>query len=199
MGKKAEAGIGSLILFIALILVAATAAAVFIDTSSSLQGKALTSASNTQKAVSTRVQIIAAWGENATTSSTISDLFMKIKLAPGSDAINLNNSIVGITTAANRQTYKFNQTSGCSPANISNLANINMTSGPKFMITPKVGYTKVGYLQEGDIIDVCVRLPANLTADLAISGSFTAQSGAPAKFSATLPSILIDAKIPLYP
>ncbi len=196
MVKKAEAGIGSLILFIALVLVAAAAAAVFLTTSSSLQGRAISAASGAQKQVTSRVQIVEVWGENATQNNGyIGDLYFKVKLAPGSDAIVLNNSVVGISIDAARQTYKFNQSSGCSSANLTN----SSLGGNKFLITPRINYARAGYLQDGDLIDVCVRLPQNITGDSRLTVQFITPSGIPTSLALTTPSVMSDNKIPLYP
>lgn len=194
MNVRAQAGIGSLILFIALVLVAATAAAVFIQTSQSLQGKAIQTASNSQKQVSTRVQIISAWGENASATSTINDIYMKIKLSPGSDAVVLNKSYVSFSTPSDRQTYKFNQSSGCSSTNLSDSSN-----SAHFLVTGRIGYTKPGYIQDGDVIDVCFHTPTSLGSDTQITIGFAPASGTLSSFSTSTPSILVDSKTQLYP
>ncbi len=196
INQKAEAGIGSLILFIALVLVAAAAAAVFITTTSNLQGKAISSASGVQKQVADGVMMLEMWGENATQDNGyIGDIYFKIKLQPGSDAIVLNNSIVGVSIDAGHQTYKFNQSSGCSYANLTASAAV----GNKFLITPRINYARGGYLQDGDIIDVCVRLPQNISGDSHLSVQFFPPFGAATTLSITTPSVMSDNKIPLYP
>ena len=192
MGRKAEAGIGSLILFIAMVLVAAAAAAVFISTSNNLQNKATSTASGAQAQVSTRVQILTAWGENASATGNIGDIYFKIKLGPGSNSFSLNNSIVGVSTSLFRQTYRFNQSSGCSSANLS--LNVN-----KFLVSPLLGYNKSGYLQDGDLLNVCLRMPSNLSGDSLLAVQFFPPAGMATSFSVTTPSVLADAKTQLYP
>jgi len=200
MGKKAEAGIGALILFIAIVLVAAAAAAVFISTSSNLQGRAVSTASGAQKQVSARIQFINIWGENATANNGyIGDLYFKVKLAPGSDSISINNSYVAVSVPTSRITYRWNSSSGCSALNLSNVSNSNMSNSPKFLITPRINYARAGYIQDGDLLDFCVRLPANITGDTQFTLQFATTGGTPASITLTTPSVMADNKVALYP
>jgi len=194
--RKAEAGIGALILFIALVLVAAAAAAVFISTSSNLQGRAVSTASGAQKQVTAKVQFVEIWGENATANNGfIGDLYFKVKLSPGSDSLSLNTSYVAVSVPTSRLTYRWNSTSGCSAVNLSN----STLGGNLFLVTPREGYARPGFLQDGDLLDVCVRLPSNITGDTALTLQFVPTGGSGTSISLNTPSVMTDNKIPLYP
>ena len=56
--KKAEMGVGTLIIFIALLLVAAVAAGVLIQTAGSLQQKALSTGTQATGQIATNAQVI---------------------------------------------------------------------------------------------------------------------------------------------
>ena len=58
MYRRAEMGIGTLIIFIALLLVAAIAAGVLIQSSGSLQEKALTTGDQAEGQIATNVRIV---------------------------------------------------------------------------------------------------------------------------------------------
>ncbi|MCS5534065.1 MAG: flagellin [Candidatus Poseidoniaceae archaeon] len=77
----AAIGIGAMIVFIALILVAAVAAAVIIQTAEKLQQNAQATGDDTQEQMSTKVILLSTVIESTTA------LFSTFELAPGSEAI----------------------------------------------------------------------------------------------------------------
>jgi flagellin FlaB len=80
MNRKAEMGIGTLIIFIAMILVAAIAAGVLIQTATSLQNKALLAGTRTKGQVSTAIQFLLVYAEDGSSpTKTVSDFFFKAK------------------------------------------------------------------------------------------------------------------------
>jgi len=81
--ELAAIGIGAMIVFIALILVAAVAAAVIIQTAEKLQQNAQASGDDTQEQMSTKLTLINVIIETNTT--TTSELFVTFELAPGSE------------------------------------------------------------------------------------------------------------------
>ena len=96
-GKRAEMGIGTLIIFIALLLVAAIAAGVLIQTSGSLQEKALSTGDQAEGQIATNSRVI----EVSATDGRAGELrnFTQImKLAPGSEAIKLEQALLTINT-----------------------------------------------------------------------------------------------------
>ncbi len=195
--KKAEAGIGTLILFIALILVAAVAAGVLIQTSGSLQSKALATGSQAQTQVSSGLIILQAWGENASGSQTIDRMYFKAKLAPGSDPIVLNASYVSFATQAVRQTYRFNLTGNTQGGCDNETEVIENTAG--FIATGLVGYGTEGYLLDGDIVNICFATPAVVPQSTQITVAFAPKVGSIASFTTTTPDVMTDAKVPLFP
>ena len=62
--KKGAQGIGTLIIFIAMILVAAVAAGVLIQTASSLQSKSLDVGRQSQEKVTTDIDVVSVSGSN---------------------------------------------------------------------------------------------------------------------------------------
>jgi flagellin FlaB len=92
---KAQVGIGTLIIFIAMILVAAVAAGVLLRTSSSLQQKATVTGEQTIKEVSTQLKVISVIGfQNVTTANQIDGLIVTASLAAGSGDIRYEDIIL---------------------------------------------------------------------------------------------------------
>ena len=83
--ELAAIGIGAMIVFIALILVAAVAAAVIIQTAEKLQQNAQASGDDTQEQMSTKVTLINIVIEATTPAPANHDLFVTFELAPGSE------------------------------------------------------------------------------------------------------------------
>ncbi len=99
--NKAETGIGTLIVFIAMILVAAVAATVLINTAGTLQQKATSTGSQTTQQVSTGIQVTQIMGLDSNpsvpTSGHIQWIAIYITVSAGSSPINLANVTVSLT------------------------------------------------------------------------------------------------------
>ena len=83
-------GIGAMIVFIALILVAAVASAVIIQTGEKLQQNAQQAGSDTQQEISGKISIVTVWVGTATVNAE--ELTVVFELAPGSEPI-LNTNV----------------------------------------------------------------------------------------------------------
>lgn len=111
MNAKGEMGIGTLIIFIALLLVAAIAAGVLIQTSGSLQEKALTTGDQAKGQIATNtrtVEVSATDGSN----STLKDFTQIVKLAPGSEPIKLSDVLFTMNTFDRTATLMYRDTNG---------------------------------------------------------------------------------------
>jgi len=102
MGKKSlvrndqgQVGIGTLIIFIAMVLVAAVAAAVLIQTSGVLQDRAATTGTEAIQEVSGNIIVEAITGERDSTSDTrLKTYNLTIKAAAGAGRIDLEQMII---------------------------------------------------------------------------------------------------------
>lgn len=134
--KKAEMGIGTLIIFIALLLVAAVAAGVLIQTAGSLQERALTTGDQAKGQISTNVRVIEV---SATSGSdgTLEEFEQIAKLSPGSNAIKLEQTLLtmntydrtaSLTYRGTSGTYEDDATTGFYTLSVEELGNITNTS-----------------------------------------------------------------------
>ena len=106
-GDQAQVGIGTLIIFIAMVLVAAVAAAVLIQTSGVLQQKAQTTGKEATKEVSSNVDIdsVEGWRGGMNASSSVEDTFssniyrldLRASLKVGSEPVDMNQAVITIT------------------------------------------------------------------------------------------------------
>ncbi|MFP4117883.1 MAG: archaellin/type IV pilin N-terminal domain-containing protein [Candidatus Woesearchaeota archaeon] len=97
MNKKAEMAIGTLIIFIAMVLVAAIAAGVVLQTATALQNKALLTGERTRAQIGTGLQPLLVYGEDGS-DRYLEAFYIKLKLAPGSDALNFDDMLLAIDT-----------------------------------------------------------------------------------------------------
>ena len=104
---RAQVGIGTLIIFIAMVMIAAVAASVLIQTSGVLQQKAQSTGTEATKEVSSNLDIESVEGQRSGTNSssidddtfsdTIDQLTLRCSLKVGSEPVDLNQVVITIT------------------------------------------------------------------------------------------------------
>jgi archaeal flagellin FlaB len=107
MDRRAEMGVGTLIIFISLLLVAAVAAGVLIQTAGSLQQRALMTGAQATGQISTNAIVLEISASDATTGDGVDDFSSIMKLAPGSDAIKLDEVTLSLSTSNTTQTLTY--------------------------------------------------------------------------------------------
>jgi flagellin FlaA/flagellin FlaB len=100
--ERGQVGIGTLIVFIAMVLVAAIAAGVLINTAGFLQSKGEATGEEASAQVSNRISVVSASG-NVTDDEKVDYVNLTVRQAAGADNINLSKSTIqwiGPDTAA---------------------------------------------------------------------------------------------------
>jgi flagellin-like protein len=101
---RGQVGIGTLIIFIALVLVAAVAAGVLVNTAGLLQSQAEDTGSDAQSEVSNQIDVVSATG--TVSSSSVSTVELVVKKSPGSEPINLSKATVQYTSDSSSVTLE---------------------------------------------------------------------------------------------
>ena len=188
--KKGAQGIGTLIIFIALILVAAVAAGVLIQTAGSLQSKSLDVGRQSQEKISTDIEVVQMYA-NVTSDGAISTgtdtITVVVRLGSGSDAVKLGDLLVRFDTQDGSQTL----TNGTARST-TNYATVYKISGPG---------NQAGYLTTGDLAEISFTYSS--TSDIIEGETATlrllAKNGAVKPVQVTTPSAMIDTITYLYP
>jgi flagellin-like protein len=89
---RGQVGIGTLIIFIALVLVAAVAAGVLINTSGELESRAADTGQDAQAEVSNQIDVVGATG--SVSSSNVTEINLTVKKSAGADDIDLNDATI---------------------------------------------------------------------------------------------------------
>ena len=104
--NKAAIGIGTLIVFIAIVLVAGIAASVLVQTSTTLEMQALKTGRNTIQETSTGLKVDSVSGFNS--SGKITKLLIDVSLLAGSSPIDLSQTIVEISDGDTKMVLRYN-------------------------------------------------------------------------------------------
>jgi flagellin-like protein len=199
MSKKGQAGIGTLITFIAMIIVASITANVLIQTATSLQNQALKTGKQAQESISTLARVIGVMGFDGR-DNTLEDFEMELKLSPGSNGIDLRKALLSLDlqdggldlTYTNNSCIKNLATGYFSDAN-----NKNGTFAVKYLV--KGSNWKNGYLQNGDIIELCFTTNSSMGQDEELGIRFVPQVGIPTIVEITTDEAIITQNVKLYP
>jgi len=106
--ESAQAGVGTLIIFIAMVLVAAVAAAVLIQTSGVMQSKATGTTKEAAAAVGENLAVEAIDGyRSSSTQTTLDFLNITIKVAAGGSEVDLSKVLLKVQT----QNYNYSVSS----------------------------------------------------------------------------------------
>ncbi len=92
--RRGIVGIGTMIVFIAMIIVASVAAGVLINTAGSLQQQARATGEETISEVSSGVRVLAAKGLTGTANNTIQQIDLIVRPYAGTRGINLENTVI---------------------------------------------------------------------------------------------------------
>ncbi|OPY32563.1 MAG: Flagellin B1 precursor [Methanomassiliicoccales archaeon PtaU1.Bin124] len=98
--KRAEMGVGTMIIFIAMVLVAAVAASVLISTANTVREQAQATGEQAINNVASGFVVQDVVGMVGTDKLEITETYLFVRLAAGSPEINLDNVMVEVTTAS---------------------------------------------------------------------------------------------------
>ena len=189
--KKADMGIGTLIIFIAMILVAAIAAGVLVTTASSLQNRALLTGSRSQAQVSTRVLPLSLYGEDGTDGS-IDYLYMDLQLAPGSDQIQFDETLITNNLNNESASFSFGET-------VDECNSDSIVEEDQFYLEYLIGGENEGYLERGDVVRVCFDSPREIGEDEEVNIRLVLEVGNPTDLDVVTPQTMNNEKIFMYP
>ena len=200
--KKAEMGIGTLIIFIALIFVASIAANVLIQTSFSLQSKALDTAKSTKNAVATRIDFLSILATDGT-DNNIENFYAQVRLAPGSEGIKLDKLSINLLLSNMTANYVYSNEACTNVSDSSgdgfyvDSANENGTFTVQYI--QKASNHRDGVLARGEIVKICFRSPRSINEDEKISIRLTPKSGFMTEKQMITDSVITDKNIMLFP
>ena len=177
--QRGQVGIGTLIVFIAMVLVAAIAAGVLINTAGFLQTQAEATGEESTSQVSDRLQIVSQSG-NVTDNSgerKIDELNLTVAQSPGAGNIDLNQTTVELVGTGGQESFEL----GGSESNI----NIFTGSSGDVVLTSSSDRADIGivlgntgydnFLEGGDSLSVTFTTPsgATTTAELRVPTTLT--------------------------
>ena len=91
--ERGQVGIGTLIVFIAMVLVAAIAAGVLINTAGFLQSQSQETGESASESTTNRLQVVSAVGEDLS-NARVDTVTLTVKQAPGSSNIDLSATLL---------------------------------------------------------------------------------------------------------
>ena len=186
--NKGETGIGTLIIFIAIVLVAAIAASVLLGTAGSLQQKALTTGRQTQQEVSSGLQVITVSAQNGL-DGNVENFEMLVKLSAGSNSLAINDTTITFDTKNSSQSLNYE-------SNTSSVA-----SGQEFIVT----YSKTGpdyllnFINVGDIIKIQFNSSYSIAQSQTVKIKMVPKRGVIVPVEFVTPDVISTQRVSLYP
>ncbi|MBB6647695.1 archaellin/type IV pilin N-terminal domain-containing protein [Halobellus ruber] len=136
---RGQVGIGTLIVFIAMVLVAAIAAGVLVNTAGFLQATAEDTGQESVEQVTNRVDVVSQHGvvnDSENISGHVDQLFLAVKLSAGSGEIALQNSTIKYTSESTAENLVYENRSTASGTDVTD-QNISDLTATEFTVEDK--------------------------------------------------------------
>ncbi len=189
--EKGEMGIGTLIIFIAMIIVAAVAATVLIQTAYQLQQQAEETGNIAIQDVATGFKIIHIGGIVNLTTPAVETIEIKVGLLAGSPAIDLDNVLIEITDGTTDVTLNFS-------ASAADATHFTATSLRD--MSPK-NWNSQHVMTQGDIIKITIDAKAaglSLGPQSQVTFQIIPKHGVPTYAAFMVPATLTTKYVDLY-
>jgi len=194
--SKGMMGIGALIIFIAIILIAAVAASVLITTGGSLQQKALITGSQTEENIASGIEAmtVVALDASATdaTPHRVGDFKVMLRLQSGSQGLNLNNTILTVDTETASHSLTYNQTIGNDGVAASTQAYV------VYYIQNGTNHEN-GYLNRGDVAKIIFKVDPEITENQLVRIKLIPRVGTYTQIEFYTPDSMTQESVSLWP
>lgn len=183
--RKGQTAMGTLIIFIALVLTAAVAAAVLISTISSLQSRALETGKATTKEVGTNLNVLEVFGERDSTNNAVTNLTMVMRLAAGSEPVRFGDLLLTVGLDDMSGDYEYNTSGGAKTFNVT------------YSITG--ANPAPSYLTKGDVVRVMFEAPRAVGEAENVRIGIIPKVGTPSYTQTTTPDTIATQRVLIFP
>ena len=207
-------GIGAMIVFIAMVLVAGIAASVLVQTANKLEIQAMQTGDQTRAEVSTGIAVVDITG-NATVNDKVYNMTITVRPRAGSHDIDLSETVIELTDGTTKvllsynssATWTFNSSVNSSKAQVFHTSTLawNMTNEQFgiLVIEDADGSCSAStpVINRGDLVMLCVSCNScfsGLSPRDDVWGSVIPEEGSPGLFAFRVPSALAEAVVDLY-
>jgi flagellin FlaB len=165
---RAEVGVGTLIVFIAMVLVAAVAAAVLINTTGTLQQRAQSTGKEATQEVSSNLKVAGVYGIRNSTGVDLYKLKVEVELSAGALPMDLTKLIMRYSDGTHVYTYNYGY--------------------PGFNTTWIRGTNNTGVMSSGDLVQLEVELGNTLPTRTSVQLDLVPETGTPVAADFKTPS-----------
>lgn len=198
--NKAAIGIGSLIIFIAMILVAGVTASVMIQTMNSLEEQALTTGRETTRDISSGIKVSQVTGYN--NGSSITQLAVFVKITAGSESIDLSQAYISLSDGSKKVILNYTTNMFSSSVNNGlfgtlNSSNLSSTNYGIMVIRDIDGYCTSSnpIINNDDLVVLIINTSkcfSGIGTRAEVSGKVIPEYGISGAISFTTPSVYLD-------
>ncbi|MFC2163261.1 archaellin/type IV pilin N-terminal domain-containing protein [Candidatus Altiarchaeota archaeon] len=194
-GNRGLMGIGTLIIFIAIIIVAAVAATVLIATGGSLQQKALITGSEAKEGVAVGLDVLKVSGEDASSTGVphkVSYMGLTARLNAGSKNMVFNSTVITLDTDEASQSIIYNGS-----VDEGSLASSTSHYEVHYIQTTKDH--EDGYIQKGELVEIRIKFADPVGENEGVRMFIIPQVGVPNEISFRTPNTMTKKKVSLWP
>jgi len=188
---KGQTGIGTLIVFIALVLTAAIAAFLITQTTVAAQSKAAAVADQARERTGTTVEVVKVEGL-VNNNGAIDRYILYVRLAPGSSPINLNTTTLLYYTANGRETFLYG-------GQLGNEADLLTASNKYFYVLANYSAQKVAadILEAGELLALGVKVNGSISPSDWWRFSIVPKEGQPLEVYGVAPDVFLGSIVVL--